>query len=740
MNRIPRLTGKTTVVRAVVGLGLGIAALGPGGMVHGAEKAAVRLERPRLTDPADVANQREAIARGGPEARAARQACEGRLRSRTGKYAAPGYARFDWGASAQHLARCGLIFRQADPEASTRYWNEALVYMKALAWDLETVGDGKGGLRALQQDSGFPIRSHGVSLPLAYDMAYEAPGFSQDLKRRLADEMVKWVDWYEGKLDGKGGLDVKGTAWRNYFSGYFLARGLIGLAIFGDHPRGAELVDTTRQLWREKVKPDLDDRLGGGYPPEGWGYGSGVVQRYLEYARSARAATGEDVMREVRFFRDAIRAIVHGTKPDRRGCYDGGDWAGDQVGVSPTWLLANLKDTYRDQPEGQLAQAYLALSQKPTAEALAAMSSQPLSYLARGTNLAMMRSSWGPDAVWAAFQSGGPHFADHQNRDQGHFTVWYRGKDLLIDAGMWRESRPGLNINNFANETSWHNSILIDDKKEGRLTYPPGQGYWGKRLTRAFEDGGRYVLVSADITGAYAPPDDRVQYHGAKSAVEKVTRDLIFIRPDHFVVVDRVRTAKDYYGKRVVFHFANAAEPAVMQEYVESRQGDAKILIQSLLPGNAVVEKQRTLSPRCNNDPKCPNFTWRIEVSPAGLGQDDVFLHVLAAVDAAASPAASLGTRVPVSAGRAVGALLQMAGGPVVVLVNPDAQGVGGPLRYAVPSLARVQHLVFGMAPGARYRADVVQAGDGLGITVASDPAGPLTATPGGVVAFVVGK
>ena len=698
------------------------------------EGMTLRAGRPRLMDRAALARAQERIARGAPEAIAAGKWCQGRLSGPT----------LDASEGASDLSLCGLVFHRADPSTAEQYWKKALAYMLSISR-----ADGKTALPTIQKDSGFYIRILGVALPVAYDRLSLTSSFTPDLRREMAEEMVRWVDWYEGKLDGKGGFAKTGPAWNNYYSGYFVAKTLIGIAIAGDHPRGLPMVEESLQTFRTKVVAEINS-LSGGYPPEGWGYGGGLITRYVTVVDAFQQAGGIDLSREFPFMRNSIRALIHGMKPDYATIYDGGDWGGDKF--VPFAVLRELRRVYSGTPEGDLATEHLLaagrsgrdtgganplmrlLWDEPASSGNPAVAAaEPLAYLAGGTNLAMMRSSWRPDAVWAALQSGGGHFADHQNRDQGHLTIWYKGVDLLIDAGMWRESRPGLVINNFGGTTDWHNSILIDDKKEGLLTYPPGQGYWGRRSTRAFENGESYVFVSADITGAYAPPDWRPEI---RHAVEKLTRDLVYIRPNHFVVVDRVRTAKDSYGKWLVFHFANAAEPTVAGAQVESRYGSAKIVIQSLLPEKVSIEKHRTLSLRCNNDPKCPSFTWRIQISPEGHKQDQVFLQLLVAADAGAPSGKLLGTPIHVEAGNAVGVLVPRQGGPVAVLVNPEGNGAGGPVRYTLTTTGRTYHLLFGMAPGGRYRVESASTADGLRISALPDPAGSLVATSAGVLGF----
>ena len=77
--------------------------------------------------------------------------------------------------------------------------------------------------------------------------------------------------------------------------------GLAGLATEADNPRGPEIVAHVHGLFQTHVVPAFaTGGFAGGYPVEGYPYGSNHFQRLLSYMLAVETATGADVIAKQR--------------------------------------------------------------------------------------------------------------------------------------------------------------------------------------------------------------------------------------------------------------------------------------------------------------------------------------------------------------------------------------------------------------------------------------------------------
>jgi hypothetical protein len=192
-----------------------------------------------------------------------------------------------------------------------------------------------------------------------------------------------------------------------------------------------------------------------------------------------------------------------------------------------------------------------------------------------GAGVVLMRSSWDDPAGTLLWFKASSHFLIHGHKDQGSFQVYKKGW-LAIDSGQYEETP---HLGNYTMRTVAHNSLLI---------YSPGEilnkdkvdpvwvGYandGGQRwvhptltataandiehylggITKFETVSGAYDYAHADITRSYNSM--YVTNDGHRPKVSQVTRSLIFLRPDEYIVVfDRVASTKDEYPKRWLLH------------------------------------------------------------------------------------------------------------------------------------------------------------------------------------------
>lgn len=134
--------------------------------------------------------------------------------------------------------------------------------------------------------------------------------------------------------------------------------------------------------------------------------------------------------------------------------------------------------------------------------------------LFRDIGWSVFRSGWGADASLMAAKF--THGRGHQ--DIGQYAIHYKGRPFIVDPGVAAYSDP-IYREHLAT-TYAHNLVLVDGqcqmKADGRVlgfAETPGAG-----------------IVEADLTAAY------------QDLVSSWTRTLIYLEPESFVVIDRLRS------------------------------------------------------------------------------------------------------------------------------------------------------------------------------------------------------
>ncbi|MCZ7645579.1 MAG: heparinase II/III family protein [Planctomycetota bacterium] len=264
------------------------------------------------------------------------------------------------------------------------------------------------------------------------------------------------------------------------------------------------------------------------------------------------------------------------------------------------------------------------------------------------------RSSWDEDAAYLYFHCG-KHFTAHQHLDQGHFVLWKHAM-LLDDGGHycgWSEPH----IVNCYIRSIEHNTLLIHDPRETwpaiRLAKEPPANDGGQRFPGfachhnggawdvaqwetfrdeldtakvvACEDPGAYSYVAGDLTNAYA-----------KQKVERVWRQILFLRPGTFVICDHVVSTDPSFRKTFLL------QPATIPVERDGRwvvtNGPGRLFIQTLEPAAYDVKLYHGDNLYGYNGGNYPNTRdWvptsvcRMEVIATQPAREDLFVHVLTA-------------------------------------------------------------------------------------------------------------
>ena len=266
----------------------------------------------------------------------------------------------------------------------------------------------------------------------------------------------------------------------------------------------------------------------------------------------------------------------------------------------------------------------------------------------------IMRSGVGDKDTYAVFLTGRKD-KNRQHYDVNNFVIYKNGYRAL-DSG----ARPprGLHLSHYYYRTVAHNCVTI------RMPGEVMPRYWGKPASHEDADtpipndggqrsnrGGKLLKHIESSDYVYIASDATDCYHRNKA--DKVVREFVWIKPDIFVIYDRVVSDKAEYPKRWLYH--TASEPVMngKMEFSEVSQG-GKSICRTLLPKSAVVERiggdgkqfwsdgeNWAIPEYKQGDPMYKRFRntpnnkhplvgqWRVEVSPKKSATNDHFLHII---------------------------------------------------------------------------------------------------------------
>lgn len=262
-----------------------------------------------------------------------------------------------------------------------------------------------------------------------------------------------------------------------------------------------------------------------------------------------------------------------------------------------------------------------------------------------------MRSGWdyseNSTDTYAVFRCEGMN-AGHTHAHQNHFLIARGGDVLAIDSGGY-DSSISEHHSNYFERTIAHNTVTVYDPDEtsfvpfandgGQL--PPlrlpiqygdaSDDRYGRGKVEKVEDTEDQVYMKGDATAAYSP-----------HKMELFTREIIHLKPDVFVVFDRVRATSPSFTKRWLLHSID--EPSIGGNTAVITQGASRLVVQSVLPEGASVSKVggpgREFEVGGVNYVPTDNLrgdmgSWRIEITPSDAAREHFFLTVLSVADAA---------------------------------------------------------------------------------------------------------
>lgn len=333
----------------------------------------------------------------------------------------------------------------------------------------------------------------------------------------------------------------------------------------------------------------------------------------------------------------------------------------------------------------------------------------PTEWFFDGWGLVAMRSDWTENATYALFKVGDVT-TNHTHCDSGMFYIYKRG-GLAIDSGSYTACGSPHHVNYSALAIA-HNVVTVTDPADkfepndgGQRAYisqfvgsPRDIEHWienreiyeaGDML--AYDSTPHYVYAAGDITAAYqnALSGSNDSRHRTRR-LQNMTRSFLYIRPDYFIVFDKVVTTDPRFKVRWLLHTVNKpnilddtiqatrtemldtsknrsvagktivyAYPMLIQNIKHNRTGrdyrpifyqyelNGKLFCKTLLPKEHFIEviggkgKEFWVDGANHNintqgkilipDTKLPRDvgSWRVEVNPTKISKEHLFLHVL---------------------------------------------------------------------------------------------------------------
>ena len=315
------------------------------------------------------------------------------------------------------------------------------------------------------------------------------------------------------------------------------------------------------------------------------------------------------------------------------------------------------------------------------------------------------RSGFGDDATLLGYRAG-KWLTGHQHLDQGHVDLWHRGP-LALDAGVYAawgsehregyylravahntllihrdgedfEEHPGsgLNLNDDGQRIHTYNrrgcAQCLQSVAEWRQNIDGGMHLEAGRI-EAYEDAAAYTRIASDLTGAY----NSVTYStpGNSPKVERVQRDLVYLRPGRLLILDRVVTTAGSGPPRFTLHLPakpelsgakvveGTADDGILEtaasRFTVRNSGQGELRMATLWPAESRltaiggpghrywVDGANRIGGAAGQEgsPAEPGL-WRIEAAPVRPERAQFMVHALAVGDAGATADPAATTRL----------------------------------------------------------------------------------------------
>lgn len=522
---------------------------------------------------------------------------------------------------------------------------------------------------------------------IAYDWLYDQ--WSEEQLGLLRDKLAENAHYIINRIRNEERLSPYNVY---LYNSPFQALMATAIALYGEDPRGDPIMNYTYDYWKNRVLPVWRQIMGrnGGWHEGGEYVGIGIGQAIYQLPAMWRKATGEDLFQTEPGIRGFLDFLIYRTRPDGTH-FRWGDGAhfdrqvpdriplAIEYGHAAAYSLGGCTKRVAPTswPWGPLPEDSLC---DP-----GALSRMPLARYFDGIGMLVARSDWTPDATYVSFKAGDNYWS-HTHLDQGAFTV-YRNGALAIDSGAYSGGNAyGSDHHmNYAYQSIAHNTITVRDPEDTspapREDEPPrviandggqrriGSG-WGieaapldlaewqekydiyhtGKMDKVFT-GKDLAVAVADLTPAYTNNQSgKDTFSHRTRRVEHFTRTFGFdLVSGAIVIFDRVKSSKQAFRKRWLHHTlekprltdfgytiaAHGQNPGSMDAHVLLPANHNISIVggigsEFLVDGKNYDEDGKTTELLESKRRKTIEAgSWRVELSPAAMRQEDLFMVVL---------------------------------------------------------------------------------------------------------------
>lgn len=669
---------------------------------------------------------------------------------------------------------CYQVLKSSNPTAAATYGAKAVDILMKMSAPFTTASGNQG--QDPCTDDGYGIRFFGVGYGLGYDWVY--PLLTATQRTQVYTTANAWITAWEAP---NGCADFEyAHPQSNYFAGYFHAKAVIELATYDENPSApAQWTDWLTNQFGARVQPYYEKHLLGGGWPEGYGNYAplGILNMSLPM-REVKTATGQDLVHAAApytFPLDSADYAMHFTWPsltyfdDRDTSHSSGDtvnppgtvqvgmfdqilgdliyWKSSKVGVFNQYLNAVTKATNGFSP----TDAWLHFLDTDASTPTAALSTLPLSYFAPGMNSVSARSDWTTAASWMSFRAG-PYVNNtaqgEEYFDQGSLALVHGGKPMLVNAGGWMVHEPNgtsdenkvysdnygtFNGTLYLGNRQLYNVFYVRNMSGSKVLDRYGQAAYTtednqvRTEVSAYEDDTNYVYILSTHL------EDMYRAFSAGPGVSAWSREIVYLRPNRFVVYDRTTEGSSSYDQFLAWHFpANPAAvnaPTGQSRLDVTYGGQYMGAMITVLPANATTTTV-PMYPSSN-----PTKVWQVQVRSPTTAVSQNWVTVF---DLSPSASSIATTRpVTVNQGGIVGVQLLASDGNSVVVSSTGAAGTAltGTIGYGVSPVA-AYHVVTDLTPNTGYTATATVSGSLQNISVSVG--GTLMSSAKGVLSFYV--
>lgn len=467
-----------------------------------------------------------------------------------------------------------------------------------------------------------------ISQALAYDWLY--PKLSEAQRQELAPQMLASAETATAR---RAYSDVSEIT-NNNPDVVTAAQCLVALAVADELPdRAQALFDRGWQYQRELIRCTGDregspDRLNPAHPLEGGGWPEGHdydrhgTLQALMFWLALRTAGGPDFVSHSRYLDDKLLWYLQGLLPSENYLLPVGD--NDFPGNTPFWHDLHLlaMSAAAEGPHAPYVRDYLDRTSVLSGSAIATFlfvdpgaprrdwRTLPTDYFAAGVGTAAFRSGWSKDASYVAVQAS-DHFVYHQQNQDGAIYL-YRNAPLAWRSGVYDGGVHDHYVN-YVIRSIAANCILVTDPQEqfhgpdGVEAVNDGGQVIGNWLPKAesldmlqrmreeresYTDRATWLAYESAADYGYAAFGYGRAYRAGK--VPEALRQVVFLKPDWVVVLDRVTSGDPSFQKTFLLHAPEEMEvdSAAGLTTITTRSGPAtaapgRLFCRTLLPRDA---------------------------------------------------------------------------------------------------------------------------------------------------------